>query len=346
MRGESGQGRSARQRGINLRMILAGDVGGTKTELSFFVLRRGILVSVAVHRVRSRAYAGLEDIVEEMVVGRKARLTAACFGVAGPVRDGRCEATNLPWVIDERILRRMLGLKRVGLVNDLEAMAYGVEALPAKSLRVLRVGCAEPRGAKAVIAAGTGLGEAALIWDGRDYRAVSSEGGHADFAPRTELEVELWRFLTARFGHVSYERILSGPGKVAVYEFLRESGYGTEPAWLTRRLASGDPSAVISDVALSGRSGLCSKALDLFASIYGAEAGNLALKFLATGGVYLGGGIAPTIIRKLGDGAFMNAFTGKGRLAGLLSRIPVRVILEGRTALLGAARCAQQFCRP
>ena len=195
----------------------------------------------------------------------------------------------------------------------------------------------EPQGAIAVIAAGTGLGEAALMWNGRRYQAVASEGGHADFAPRNELEIELLRYLAKQFGHVSYERILSGPGKVSLYQFLRERRHGEEPPWLTALLAGGDPSPVISEMALNGRSELCAQALRLFVSIYGAEAGNLALKYLARGGVYVGGGIAPTILPLLQDGAFTRAFADKGRLSALLSDIPIRVILEERTALFGAA---------
>lgn len=318
-------------------MILAGDIGGTKTNLASFEASGGRLVPVAQRSVPSADYPGLEAIIQEFLKNQTVELTAACFGIAGPVVDGRAHPTNLPWLVDVQVLQRTLGLKTVGLINDLEATAYGVQTLPEKAFAVLNAGDAQPQGTMAIIAAGTGLGEAALIWNGQRYQAAASEGGHTDFAPRNELEMELLRYLVKQFGHVSYERVLSGPGKVHVYQFLKERGRGKEPAWLTKLLTEGDPSPVISEMALNGRSELCVKALKLFASIYGAEAGNLALKYLARGGVYLGGGIAPKMLPFLQDGTFMQAFVDKGRLSELLSRIPVRVILEERTALFGAA---------
>ncbi len=321
-------------------MILAGDVGGTKTEVALLTPRRGKLAIVAQRRVASADYPSLEAILREFVAAQRAKVTAACFGVAGPVVNGRCQATNLPWVIDASTLQQRLKIKRVTLLNDLAAMAYGVLTLPPKSLAVLNAGKPQPRGTIGIIAAGTGLGESALVWDGRAYRAVASEGGHCDFAPCTELEDELLRYLRHRHGHVSYERIVSGPGKVAVYEFLREKRIAPEPEWLAKRLAAGDPSPVISEVALEGGAELCVKALELFISIYGAEAGNLALKVLATGGVYIGGGIAPTIVPMLKNGVFMRAFVDKGRLGKLLASVPVRVVLEPKAGLLGAAAYA------
>lgn len=318
-------------------MILAGDVGGTKTTLALFAKQGDRLVPRERRSVPSRRSRSLEAILREFLRDHPAKLRGVCLGVAGPVLEGRCQAVNLPWPVDARVLRRALGVKTVTLINDLEATAYGIQALPRTAFAVLNAGKAQPRGPIAVLAAGTGLGEAALVWNGTRYQAVASEGGHADFAPRNALEIELLRFLMKRFGHVSYERLLSGPGKTAVYQFLKETGRGREPAWLAERLAEGDPSPVISEMALTDRSALCVKALKLFASIYGAEAGNLALKHLARGGVYLGGGIAPTILPFLSDGTFMQAFAAKGRLSGLLSRIPVRVILDDRAALYGAA---------
>ncbi len=318
-------------------MILAGDIGGTKTNLGWFEMRAGRLTAQGERRFPSQQYASLEAILEEFIQGHERDTTGACFGIAGPVAEGRSQTTNLPWVVDATVLQRTLKLGHVGLINDLEATAYGTQTLPEEAFEVLNAGRSKPHGTMAVIAAGTGLGEAALIWDGRQYRAMASEGGHADYAPRNELEIELFRYLSKRFGRVSYERVLSGPGKVNVYQFLKETGRGDEPPWLTALLADGDPCPVISEMALNGRSQLCAEALDLFVSIYGAEAGNLALKTLALGGVYVGGGIAPKILQKLRDGAFMKAFTDKGRLAAVLSQIPVRVILEERTALFGAA---------
>ena len=321
-------------------MILAGDIGGTKTAVALFARRRGRLEPVAQQRVKSREFRSLEELVERFLREQHASVATACFGIAGPVMGGRCEATNLAWVVDAAALQRRFKFRAVVLLNDLEALAYGIETLRPSAVAVLNAGTPQPRGTIAVIAAGTGLGEAALIWDGRRYRAVASEGGHADFAPRTELEVELWRALRRALGHVSYERVLSGPGKLAIYEFLKATGRGREPAWLARRLASGDPTAVVSEVALEGGNALCVKAIELFVSIYGAEAGNLALKLFATGGVYVGGGIAPTMLPKLRDGTFMRAFTDKGRFVSLLATIPVRVILEERAGLFGAAQYA------
>ncbi len=321
-------------------LVLAGDVGGTKTDLALVDRVGKRLVPVVQHRLESRSYRRFEDMLKAFLGSEPVDISAACFGVAGPVVGGRCRATNLPWVIETRALQRMLGIDRVGLLNDLEAMAYGVQTLAPDSLVTLNSGRPQPRAAIAVIAAGTGLGEAALIWDGLHYRAMASEGGHADFAPRTELEVQLWRHLRRRYGHVSYERVVSGPGKLAVYDFLRHVMKAKEPAWLKARMARADHSAVVSEVALEGRWRPCVKAVELFASVYGAEAGNLALKVMATGGVFVGGGIAPTILPVLKRGPFMDAFVDKGRLSGMMARIPVHVILEPKTALLGAANYA------
>lgn len=322
-------------------MILAGDIGGTKTHLALFAPRGRRLIPVRQRRFDSRSYAGLAAILQAFLAAQRARIAAACFGVAGPVANGRCAGTNLPWVIDAALLQRTFRFGRAALINDLEATAYGVELLPPKALATLRPGRAQRHGTIAVLAAGTGLGEAALVWDGRRYRAIASEGGHCDFAPRTELEVKLWRYLSKRFGHVSYERILSGPGKLDLYYFVRDLHGGREPRWLTQALRAGDPSAVVSEMALAERSSVCAQALSLFVSIYGAEAGNLALKVLARGGVYVGGGIAPTILPKLRDGTFMEAFLEKGRLSPLLSEVPVKVILDDRAALYGAAHYAR-----
>lgn len=318
-------------------MILAGDVGGTKTNLALFANQDRRVTPINLRTFPSQQYPRLEAILEEFLSGHAGDLTGACFGIAGPVVDGRCQATNLPWVVDARTLQRTLKLADVSLINDLEATAYGIPALPEEAFAVLNPGEPHLHAPIAVVAAGTGLGEVALIWDGARYRTIASEGGHTDFAPRNLLEIELCRFLLDTFNHTSYERVLSGPGLLNIYRFLKDVGQGEEPAWLAEQLAAGDPSAVISEHALSRRSVLCEKALELFVSIYGAEAGNLALKLLSRGGVYLGGGIAPKILQKLQEGIFMKAFTGKGRLSSLLSRIPVRVILEERAALYGAA---------
>lgn len=322
-------------------MILAGDIGGTKTIVALFEDAGGGLRVLREETFPSRSHEGLGQILEAF----RAReplppLRGACFGVAGPVFDGRCEATNLPWVIDAKALRGTLGLERVAVINDLVATAYGILDLKPDEVVVLNEGRPHPEGNKALIAAGTGLGEAILFWDGTRYRPVASEGGHADFAPRNVLEIELLRYLLKKHHRVSYERVLSGPGILNIYSFLKEAGHGEEAVWLRERFHGQDPSVVITDAAMRGESDLCVKTLGLFVSLYGAEAGNLALKALATGGVYVGGGIAPKILDRLMDGTFMTAFTDKGRLSPLVTDMTVRVVLNPQTALRGAARCA------
>ncbi len=321
-------------------MILAGDIGGTSTRLGFFKIDGKRLTAGVESVFASREHKSLEDIVAAFVSEHGLPVEHACFGIAAPVRNGRCEGVNLPWVVDGRQLAALLGLQAVGLINDLEANGYGIGALEASDFLVLNEGAPGASGNAAVIAAGTGLGEAGLYWDGADYRPIATEGGHSDFAPRNELEIELLRYLQARFAHVSWERVLSGPGLLNIYMFLRDTGRGEEPGWLADAIRERDAAAVISGAAMEGRSPLCAQALDLFVSFYGAEAGNLALKFLATGGVFVGGGIAPKIIGKLKDSTFMSAVVSKGRLKPLLDAIPVRVILNDKAALLGAARCA------
>ena len=322
-------------------MILAGDVGGTKTALALFEERGRELVVVREDALPSHGFATLEDAIAHFLsAGPPASVDAACFGVAGPVVDGRCTATNLPWVVDDASLAASVPTKRVKLLNDLEATGYGTLGLSPSSLVPLQRGTPRP-GNMVLIAAGTGLGEALLIWDGARHHVVASEGGHADFAPRTELEIELLRFLRREFERVSYERVISGPGLHHIYRFLRTSDGAAEPAWLRERIGAGDPSAVVAEVALDRRDPLAVRALELFVSIYGAEAGNLALKALAVGGVFIGGGIAPKIRAMLVEGTFVTAFRDKGRLAPLMASIPVHLVLEPRAALLGAAAVAR-----
>ncbi|MFQ5693002.1 MAG: glucokinase [Nitrospinota bacterium] len=322
------------------RVILAGDIGGTSTRLAVFHLDGGQWKPLAVHVYSSRAHESLHQIVTERFREGDRPVRRACFGVAGPVRRGRSETPNLPWVVDARRLAEALGLKTVHLINDLEANAYGIAALGPEDFAVLNEGDPEPTGNAALISAGTGLGEAGLRWrDGR-HEPFPSEGGHADFAPRNEVEIELLRYLLREFGHASYERVLSGPGLRTISRCLRDTGRGEDTAGVAERMREEDPAAVISEAALEGRCGLCAKAMDLFVSVYGAEAGNLALKVLASGGVFLGGGIAPKILPKLKEPAFLEAFTAKGRMRGLLEAVPVRVILNDQAALLGAARFA------
>jgi glucokinase len=321
-------------------MILAGDIGGTNTRLALVEATAGELRIVAEKTFPSRERTSLEAVIAEFLALHSCNLVRASFGIAGPVRDGRCEATNLPWVVDSRNVAKRLHLKHVGLINDLEANAYGIATLQNKDFVILNKGDRNATGNIAIISAGTGLGEAGMYWDGATHRPFASEGGHADFAPRNHLEIELLAFCMNRYRRVSYERLVSGPGLVNVYEFLKNTGKGEEPAWLAAEIRDVDPAPFISKHAMDGKSPLCLQALELFVSLYGAEAGNLALKIMATGGVYLGGGIAPRIISKLKEPEFMNAFTAKGRMKPLLKNIPVKVIMNPKTALLGAARHA------
>lgn len=324
--------------------VLGADIGGTKVHLAVFAWRDGRL-----SRQRMESYASLEldglPSALKLFLGHGApRVDAAVFGVAGPVQREHAQITNLPWSVEVESLRAVLGTERVKLINDLEATAYGVLTLQPADMLVLNPGSVVP-GNAAVIAAGTGLGEGLLFWDGKQYHPAPSEGGHTDFAPRNELEAELLAFLRTRYAHVSYERVLSGPGLVNIYQFLRDTGRGDEPPALARRLQEGDPAAAISQAALEGGPPLCTHALQLFTSIYGAEAGNLGLKVMATAGVYVGGGIAPKICPKLSDGTFMAAFRDKGRMAFLMDLMPVQVVLEETTALNGAGYCAARLAQ-
>jgi glucokinase len=315
-------------------LLLAGDVGGTKTNLALFTTADGVLRSVADAHFMNQGHAGLEDVVRAFLAGRADVPTAACFGVAGPVAEGRSRMPNLDWVIDARALARLLALDHVVLLNDLEATAHGVRVVDPEQVVVLNAGTPVATGNAALIAAGTGLGEAVLYWDGAGHRVSPSEGGHADFAPSDAEQIAILTRLTARFGHVSWERVVSGPGLHSVYGALDVP----EPADILARIeSSADPSATITELGLAGVSPRCVRALDVFVSAYGAEAGNLALRTIATGGVYVGGGIAPRILPRLTDGTFLRAFIAKGRFADWLARIPVKVILDPKTALRGAA---------
>jgi glucokinase len=322
-------------------MILAGDIGGTNSRLAFFQEQGGELRLVLHHDFPSRQAKGLEQIVATFISQQGRAVECAGFGVAGPVRNGRCTATNLPWVIEAAALAREMGLPSVALVNDLEAYAYGALELPAADFLVLNPGAPQASGNAAVVSAGTGLGQAGLYWDGERYHPFACEGGHADFAPNGELQVELYRYLAGKFGHVSRERVLSGPGLKNVYDFLRDSGRWPQPSWLSDELrAAADPSAAIARAAQEGKAPICEQALELWTAVYGAEAGNFALSILATGGVYLGGGIAPKLRSTLQQPTFMQAFVAKGRMQPLLEAVPVRIILNEKAGLIGAARCA------
>ncbi|MEW6542681.1 MAG: glucokinase [Nitrospirota bacterium] len=361
-------------------MILAGDIGGTKTILALFDWRTERVEPVREQTFASGDYKSFEEVLTEFltppapeeepeeegrgkdegaskeqdseettaetakpVAEEPPTVEAACFGIAGPVIDNRCRTTNLPWMVDGHELAKDLKIGPVRLLNDLEATAYGLLVLNPDETATLNAGTPPPsKGPMALIAAGTGLGEAILFWDGTQYRPMPSEGGHVSFAPTSDLEIDLLRRLRTQYLHVSYERVLSGAGLHAIYEFLRDTKRN-EPTWVAEKLKVGDPAAVIAEVGLNRQADICVQALDLFASIYGAEAGNLALKALALSGVYVGGGIAPKILPKLKDGTFMKAFTAKGRYKQLLGAIPVRVITNQKTALLGAASVAARM---
>jgi glucokinase len=330
-------------------MILAGDIGGTNARLSYYREQDDNVHFTAVHEsvFRSREFRGLDEVVLKFVSETGLRPTIASFGIAGPVRNGRVETPNLPWVIEATRLARELQLDSVNLINDLEAQAWGIQCLEVSDTVALNPLIEQTSsGNQAVVAAGTGLGEAGLIWDGKRHDIFACEGGHCDFAPRNELEIELLRYLLTRFGHVSYERIVSGPGLVNVYLFLKDTHRGVEPQWLRDEIAAGDPGAAISRAGVDGKAPLAEQALDLWISIYGAEAGNVALKVLATGGIFLAGGIAPKILPKLAGPLFMQAFIAKGRMQPLLEAIPVRVITNGNTGLLGAACYGARHARP
>jgi glucokinase len=325
-------------------LILAGDVGGTKVALALFDFQGGALHHAAEKRYPAKDYPGLEEIVKEFLEEQQqeGKVSAASFGVPGPVRHGTLRLTNLPWMLDSRKLSLELGIDHVFLINDLEANGYGIPELKAEQIFTLSAGDASTAGNRALISAGTGLGEAFLVWNGKRHIPMASEGGHCDFAARNEDEIDLLRHLQKKLGgRVSYERVIAGVGIKDVYDFLRDVRKMDEPAWLRDRLAAEDPNAVIGELGESGKSEICAKTLDIVVGAYGAEAGNLALKVLATGGVYVGGGIAPKILKKLEDGTFMKAFTDKGRLSELLVNTPVRVILESRAALMGAAAFAE-----
>jgi glucokinase len=320
-------------------MILAGDIGGTNARLAYFQPQNGNLRLVSERIFPSRDYAGLGEIVSKFLEDAATPPEVACFGIAGPVHHGRVETSNLPWVIEQSRLATQIHLPGTLLINDLEANAWGIGGLSPQDLIPLNQ-VAPSVGNQAVIAPGTGLGEAGLYWNGHEHQVFACEGGHADFAPRGNLQIELLQFLESRYGHVSYERVLSGPGLVNVYEFLRGKGYADEPAGFAAQLEQGDKAAVISCAALDGSNRLAEQALDLWVSVYGAEAGNLALKAMATGGIFLSGGITPKILPKLSGPLFMRAFLEKGRLRTLLETIPVKVITNDKAGLLGAARCA------
>lgn len=321
-------------------MILAGDIGGTKTNLGLFEAAAGRPRKLRGQSFASRDFPGLLPILEIFLEGERPDIRAACFGIAGPVRANRVETPNLPWIIVGEDIASRFAIPRVELINDLVAMAEGISALAPAELAVIQTGNPDPAGNAALVAAGTGLGIAILAaHDGR-LLPLPSEGGHSDFAPSNGEEIALLQTLRLQFGHVSVERVVSGPGLINIYEHLRESGFAPELPELTAALAAGDRGHVISKWAASGRSPLCAKALAMFLRCYGAAAGNVALLGLATRGLYLGGGIAPKLLEQLQGGAFLDGFLDKGRYRTLMETVPVSVILNVETPLLGAARRA------
>ncbi len=326
-------------------MILAGDVGGTKVHLALYNFVAGRLVSLRDEKFPAHEYPNLEEIVDRFLTQgteNREEITAACFGCPGPVRDGRLKLTNLPWILDARDLQRTLAIRHIFLINDLEANGYGIPQVSADKLFTLHAGDLAAIGHQGLIAAGTGLGEALLIWNGTGHTPIPSEGGHCDFAARNDREVALLQYLRRTLnGRVSFERVVSGLGIKNVYAYLRDVEKLDEPKWLHDRLAAEDPNAVIGQCAEDGSSSICFETMKIFAAAYGAECGNVALKVLSMGGIFLGGGIPPKILKTLQNGAFMQAFLDKGRLSPLLQAIPVRVILDDRCALLGAAAYAE-----
>jgi len=321
-------------------MILAGDIGGTNARLALFEANGANVREAVGETFPSRQHKTLEEIVALFVQRHPATIESACFGIAGPVRDGRSETPNLAWVVDARELAKAAGIAKMRLINDLEANAFGVATLAHKDFSIINAGASNAIGNQAVISAGTGLGEAGLYFDGKHHRAFASEGGHCDFAPRDDVEDALVAWLRKQFGHASWERVLSGPGLYNIYQFLRDTGRGTEAPWFAEESKHTDPSVLVSRAGMENRCQLCVDALDLFVSFYAAEAGNLALKVMALGGIFLGGGIAPKIAPKLQQPTFMKSFCAKGRMSAMLEAIPVRIILNDLTALQGAARCA------
>lgn len=329
--------------------VLVGDIGGTKTALSLYAHEGRDYREVASARYVSSAYSGLSPIAREFLRSTLgdapwSSLRAGVFGVAGPVEHGVCKTTNLPWVIDERTLAAALAAP-VSLINDFQAAALGIAELSPADFVVLQEGEVDPEGVVALLGAGTGLGEAMVVPTPSGPRLVSSEGGHVDFAPRSPLEVDLLRFLWKRHRRVSVERVVSGPGLHALYDFVVESGQAPEAPEIRALLAESDPGKVIGEHGLHGTDAACSRAVDMFVSLYGSEAGNLALKVLPRGGLYVAGGIAPKLVDKVRDGSFMHAFLDKGRLSSALERLHVAVVMNPKLALLGARRLAVQLAR-
>jgi len=324
-------------------VILAGDIGGTNTRLAYFAEEDGVVVWKLHAKYASKGYSKFEDIIFDFISKYKVPIEHAAFGIAGAVVDGTVQATNLPWVVSSESLSKLLHPAQIHLLNDLEANTWGLFTLREKDYLRLNDITENLEGNIALISAGTGLGEAGAIWTNSSLQPIASEGGHADFAPRNDIQDSLLVYLRKQFGHVSWERVLSGNGLYNIYSFLRDTKYNDEPDWLMKELSRQDKGAVITQNALSDKSKACSEALEIFCEIYGAEAGNLALKLTAKGGVFLGGGIAPKIVNRLKTSKFFQEFTDKGRLKSYLEPIPVKVVLNDNAALLGACKYAMHI---
>src|SRR6266436_6711826 len=320
-------------------MILAGEIGATRTRLAAFETEGNRLQRVVEKNYMSQKHDGLSGILADFVKTEGIPVHSACLGVAGPVRAGRSKISNLPWVIDAKEVATQLRLNSVGLLNDLEAYAYGIDGLESRDFITLSEGAEEAEGNRAVISAKTGLGMAGLYWDGFRHHPFACEGGHADFAPRNDLQMDLLAYLQKKYGRISCERILSGPGIKNIYDFLRDAHKSDEPQWLKDQIAAAqDPPAVISQLAQEGKAPICDQTLSIFVSIYGAETGNCALNFLSTGGIFIGGSVAAKNVSRMKDPIFMESFLDKGRMESLLKEIPVTIVLNDDSGIIGAAR--------
>lgn len=321
-------------------LILAGDIGGTKTHIALFHVVGGKLSLVREQRYPSNGFPGLNAILREFLAAESQPILAAGFGIPGVVTNGRAKPTNLSWGVDAAEISNEFDIPHVSVLNDLAANACGIAHLPASDFALVQRGSTNATGNRCVVSPGTGLGQAGLFWDGHKHHVWACEGGHADFAPRNDLEIALLEYLIKQFGHVSAERVASGMGIENIYKFLRDTGRGTELPAVAEAMKKGDAGAVISRFADSSECPMCAKTLDIFVSCLGAEASNMALKTMATGGVYLGGGIPVKLLSHIQSVAFLHAFNDKGRLGGLMENTPVLVILNDQAALLGAAHSA------
>jgi glucokinase len=322
--------------------ILAGDIGGTNTRLALYqTAHESSLNPILQKTYLSQAHESIEAVLQLFLTqDGVSEIEVACFGIAGPVIHQVCEATNLPWRVSAKQITQQFNFKQTYLINDLEANAWGIATLEEKDFFTLNPGVENATGNRSIISAGTGLGEAGLYWDGEHHHPFSSEGGHTDFSPSTPFEFKLFQAFEEKYGHVSWENLVSGPGLEAIYDYLHRHWHLPTPAWLVEQMQAIGKAPAISDAGLESTDPLCREALELFTRLYAREAGNHALKIMATGGVYLGGGIAPRILPILRQGFFMETFVAKGPMTKIMRSMPVKVILNDKTALFGAEKCA------